>query len=74
MILIEMEIPKSCYVCPCSYTIRTGPYEGEEVCSILNHQGKPVEESWINVYARPVHCPMREVVPLGYVDLAEDKD
>ena len=35
MIVIDMPMPQNCLDCPCSYTIRTGEYEGFMMCNAL---------------------------------------
>ena len=58
MIKIDMRLPRNCYVCPCNYTIETGPYEGEQICSILSYKGESVENSVIGKGKRPDYCPI----------------
>ena len=61
MILIDMAMPKDCYECPCSFMIREGRHEGEEICNILSYAGKTVGECLLGVGERARNCPMREL-------------
>lgn len=71
MIGLEMAMPKNCRECPCSYYIRTGAYEGDLICEVLEYISL---EKGINVENgpgaflvdglqnnRPAGCPMREI-------------
>ena len=67
MIVIDIPMPRQCGECPCSYTVRSGPYEGCTICNALEYRRKSCgiledlgeyvvsEMEW----RRPDKCPIR---------------
>ena len=63
MIIIDMEMPKTCNDCPCSY-FTEGAYS--DYCQIMNKdfdketEGKTCYGTSNGVYARQKWCPLKE--------------
>lgn len=65
MIQIDMQMPKRCSECPCSYWIQTGEYAGECMCQVMEYQGMEVCETLVEGMKRSDDCPMEEVDEYG---------
>lgn len=63
MIGIEMELPKACENCPCSYWIQSGQYEGLLMCNVLEYTGQDLPKAayLVDMGSRPEQCPMKEL-------------
>jgi len=72
MIGMDMTMPKNCRECPCSYYIRTGAYEGDLICEVMeyislikgtidvkNGPGAFLVDGLRN--DRPAGCPLKEL-------------
>ena len=66
MIVIDIPMPESCMICPCSYYIQNGEHEGRLMCNAMefreNNSGYAEEIDRFFVQEndnRPDGCPIR---------------
>lgn len=61
MIEIDIPAPKRCLICPMSYYILTGVYEGRMMCQAMETKGIKLSDCLIDEHAleRPDNCPIK---------------